>query len=120
MPLYVYKCRSCGYFAEVTDHASTLGVCPGCEAGELKRDYTTVQLAPVMQEHYNPSVNGMVSSMRKLNDEFKRQSDEYSERTGIEARFAPVDPKDVGATNDGLDATNRQRRKMGLKEVTVE
>jgi len=120
MPLYQYRCRECGYTAEVFDHASTLGLCPGCSAGELKRDYTTVQLAPVMQEHYNPSVNGPVSSVKKLNEHFKRASDEYSERTGIEAKFSPIDPKDVGATDEGLDSTNRQRRSMGLKEVSVE
>jgi len=115
MPLYAYICKTCHQPLESLAHGLTN--CPSCGEPELKRDYRSVQLSPVMQEHYNPSVNKHISSMRQLSDEFKRSSDEYSERTGIEARFAPLDPKDAGATMEGMDATNDRRIKQGLKPV---
>lgn len=117
MMIYQYRCRRCGATELSEARADTLGLCQ-CE-GELRRDYSGVQLAPVMQEHYNPSIDGMISSERKLNERFKIASDEYSQRTGIEARFAPVDPKDAGATQQGLEATNRVRHARGLKEVNL-
>lgn len=118
MPLYQFKCPACGRTEDTTDREATL-LCDECDVN-LKRDYSTVQLSPVMQEHYNSSVNQEISSMRQLNDIWKRQSDEYSAKTGIEARFGPLDIKDAGATNEGLDSTNRQRRAEGKAEVSVE
>jgi hypothetical protein len=100
------------------DAPADLGPCPECGA-TLKRDYSTVQLAPVMQEHYNPSVNKPISSTRQLMDEFKRKSDEASEQTGIEHRYVPADVKDLGGTDAGLDATNARRVKQGMKPLTV-
>lgn len=118
MPLYQFKCPACGLREDTTDREAIL-LCDECDVN-LKRDYSTVQLSPVMQEHYNASVNREVSSMRQLNDIWKRQSDDYSAHTGIEARFGPVDMKDVGATNEGLDSTNAVRRARGDREVSVE
>jgi hypothetical protein len=125
MPLYAFKCRnkSCNAFVDLMFPAGeapgSLGECPFC-GDEIKRSWASVQLAPVMQEHYNPSVDGMISSTKQLTETFKVKSDEYSERFGIEARFAPIDPKDVGATNAGLDTTNAVRHARGQREVWVE
>jgi hypothetical protein len=88
----------------------------------MRRCYRSVQIAPVMQEHYNPSVDSHVSSVKQIDESFKRKSDEISEATGIETRLAQVDPKDLqaGATNEGLEATNRVRHARGLPEVSFD
>lgn len=118
MTVYGFRCRTCDTRANSHDRLATLGPCPnpGCD-GELKRCYRSVQLAPVMQEHYNPSVNAMVSSERQIVESFKRASDEYSARTGIEANFQPLDPKDAKMTGDGLEATNRRRVAEGQRPI---
>lgn len=118
--MYGYRCRVCGATADSSRRTDSLGPCPDCSSGELRRCYRGVQLAPVMQEHYNPAVNGPVSSAKQVAEELKRQSDKYSERTGIESRFVPVDPGDAGGTNDGLEATNRVRHARGEPEVWLE
>ena len=39
MPIYEYKCRSCGQVSEVLVHGSDAGnsVCPGCGSHDLER-----------------------------------------------------------------------------------
>lgn len=121
--MYVYKCRSCGARDEVwmtleDEKPNPLGPCPdpAC-TGTLRRSFE-LAIAPVMQEHYNPSVDGYVSSMREFKDKLKRGSEEYFKRTGIESNFVPADKEALGATDEGLDSTNAQRRKMGLAPVS--
>lgn len=119
--IYEYRCRSCGYTANVVDRADSLGGCPNCP-GELRRVWS-VQIAPVMQEHFNATVQKPVSSMRQFEAELRRASDEATERTGIEHRFAPVDPTDrkaLGVTSEGLAATNRHRVATGQRPVAIE
>jgi hypothetical protein len=114
---YLYLCRTCNTSAESIHRGDTIGPCktPDCP-GELRRKFV-VSLQPPMMDHYNASVNGIVSSERGFKDKLKQQSDEYSERTGIEARFVPIDPKDAGATNEGMESTNAVRVAKGLKPV---
>lgn len=119
--LYHYRCRGCGAEALVEHRADTLGECAGCE-GELRRVWS-VNVAPVMHEHWNTTVQKPISSMRQFETELRRASDEATARTGIEHRFAPVDPTDrkaLGVTSEGMDTTNRARVAAGLKPVSVD
>lgn len=61
--------------------------CPGI----LKRDYSSVNFAPVMHSHFNHSVGKPISDMKQFTDALKRKSDEATERTGIPHNFVPAD-----------------------------
>lgn len=73
-----------------------------------------------MPEHFNTSVGVHVNSERELRDAIKRQSDEVSERTGIEHNMdylTRADMADAGAhgvTGEGLDEQARSWHDMGL------
>lgn len=136
MTLYEYRCRECGstQLMEARGdhlapdiHWTRVDVDGHPEGGRsycrgLMRRVWSVQVAPVMQEHFNTTVQRPVSSMRQFERELRRASDVASEETGIEHRFAPVDPTDrkaLGVTDEGLDATNRQRAARGQRPVPL-
>lgn len=69
-----------------------------------------------MHEHFNHTVNRPISSMTQFRDELRRQSEVATERTGIEHSYAPVEWGDaaaVGATNEGIEESNRVRAERG-------
>jgi len=116
--IYGYRCRSCGLVEDSVRRGDSLGSCftPGC-GGELRRDFSGIRFDKVMQEHYNKTLNRPVSSLRAFDEAMKVESAIASERTGMEHRFERVDPTDkvaLGVTDEGMDATNRERRKQGL------
>lgn len=117
--IYGYKCRTCGHTEDSTVRANMIGPC-GC-GGWLTRKYQFV-VEPVMQEHFNRAVGMPISSMRQFKRELDRVSDEYSARTGMDTKFAPIDYADTkacGVTGDGLDAMNRRRHAEGKPELVV-
>lgn len=74
----------------------------------FRPDYRSVQIAPVMQAHWNASTGTIVSSPKQFERELKRSSEEATERTGIPHNYVPVDVSDttaLGVTDEGLDAT---------------
>lgn len=120
--IYAYACKPCRITASVHhplgQHPDSM-VCAGC-GGRMGRDYSGVSVHRPMPEHFNSTVGKSISSMRQFDDELKRKSEEYTLRTGIEARFVSHDPSDakaLGVTHEGLDATNRVRRDKGLRAV---
>lgn len=120
--IYAYRCRSCGHSQDSRLRADTLGPCSSCAAGEMRRVWA-VNVGPVMHEHFNQTVGKPISSMRQFEAELRRVSDERTAATGIEHRYAPVDPTDrkaLGVTSEGLEATNRARVAAGLKPVPVD
>lgn len=122
MPLYDYKCKNCGlveeHFFHHSEKPSSIAPCTCGNQEGLKPVFTSVQLAAVMQEHYNPSVDQHVSSMRQYKDLLKRASEKHSLRTGIDCSFVPADRSALGATDEGLDTTNALRRAKGLPPVS--
>lgn len=84
------------------------------------RDFV-FQFKPDTPEHFNHSVGRYVSNERELRDAIKRQSDEASERNGIEAnlefltRADMADPTAHGVTDEGLESSRREWRDMGLQ-----
>lgn len=120
MTIYGYQCASCGATVDSPERADNLGLHDLC-GGLLKRLWR-VNFGTVMQEHFNATVGKPISDGRQFERELRRMSEERTAATGIEHRFAPVDPTDtktLGVTNEGLEATNAQRVSNGLKPVHV-
>lgn len=116
--IYAYRCDVCGIDNDSTTRGDNNGPCrtAGC-AGLLRRRWS-VNVKPVMQEHFNHTVNKPISSMTQFRSELSRMSDEYTERTGIPSKFVPKEWGELGATSEGLDATNSQRAQQGLPALS--
>lgn len=62
---------------------------------DAKRIFSGVNMAQVMQSHYNESTGTVVSSKRQHSDDLKRRSEEATLRTGIEHNFVPMDGPEI-------------------------
>lgn len=123
--IYAYKCRTCGRTQDSKTRADSIGPCSHslvsvggiapCD-GTLTRLYI-IRTEAQMPEHWNKTLNRPIHSLRQFDEGLKRASHEASLRTGMAHDFQRIDPTDkaaVGVTDEGMDATNRQRRKLGL------
>lgn len=116
MPEYQYRCASCKVIF-TTLSRTEIPPCPVCNH-ESTRDFQ-FQFRPSTPEHFNTSLGQYVSNERELRDAIKRQSDEASERNGIEhnmeflTRADMADPSAHGVTDEGLDDTRRAWHDMG-------
>lgn len=116
MPLYAYECPNCGQEYESLKRGLESTTLCQCES-PIKRKWM-VNLQRPMPDHYNTSVGKYVTGKRQLTDEFKRMSDNMTERTGIPHNYVPVDPNDketFGVTDEGLQATHDRMVKQGMK-----
>jgi hypothetical protein len=119
--IYEYKCRMCGQIESTTRHrGDRMGDCtnPDC-SGSLTRLFSVSVQRP-LHEHWNPTVNAVVSSNAQFDDMLKRKSDEATENTGIEHRFVRHDPADTQAlkvTSEGIEESNKVRRAQGMREL---
>lgn len=78
---------------------------------------------PMMQEHWNATVNKPIRSEQHFRDELKRMGEAASEYDGFDHDYQPVDPEDtksLGVTAEGLDATNRVRVKEGKAPINLD
>lgn len=103
MPLYTFKCKSCGnphqIVSSIADYPThPLAQCYNCH-GEMVRDYAAdkPQPAPMWQEHYNPSTGTVVRSRQQLQDDLNRGAEENFNRTGIPSSPVVVDRADMAA-----------------------
>lgn len=114
--IYTYRCPNCGAENYSTHNADGVrDPCRLCRHVGLRRIYG-FNFKPAMQEHFNQTVGKPVSSMRKFTDELKRASDQASIETGMEHRYAPLEYGDhqaFGATNEGIEESNRKRAAAG-------
>lgn len=95
-----------------------------CHGGTtMNKIVSSFAIAKSMPDHYNPSTGTHISSHRQHRDELKRQSEARTFQTGIEHNFVPVDPADAkavyGITEEGLDATRKRHRELGITESKV-
>ena len=114
--IYGYKCRICGKEQDSDARSNTLGRCPQCLVGELKRKYS-IRTNAVIHSHMNATTGTVVSGNRDFDEQMRRQSDRVSEYTGMEHRFERVDPSNkeaLGVTDQGIDESNRVRSQQGL------
>jgi hypothetical protein len=117
MPEYQYKCKSCT-LVFTTLSRTDIPPCPVCGV-RSQRDYV-FQARNSMPEHFNTSIGQNVNNERELRDALKRQSDEQSERLGIEhnleylTRSEMADGSAHGVTDEGLESQARSWHDMGL------
>lgn len=122
MPIYEYVCKDCGEDCSVTSTHKELmdryikeGYTHRC-GGSIKRVFS-FSVARPMQPHYNKSAGQYISFERQLKDIFKVQSEQATERTGVEHNFVPVHPSErdrLGVTSEGLAATYDRRKALGM------
>lgn len=123
MPIYEYRCRKCNNVQYRSTPADSIGACPLCRNGELRRDYSSISFAGVMQEHFNSTVNMPISDMGQFKRELRRAGEEYTRKTGMPTDYQPVDRSEFGSvlgmTDEGLDTTNRKRMAQGQRPIEV-
>jgi hypothetical protein len=109
---YLFRCPGCR-LTFVTLSRTDIPRCQVCNT-DSKRVYSFNPRLSI-PEHFNYSVGAYVTNERTLRDAFKEQSDNQSERTGIEHSFEfltrseMADPSAHGVTGEGLDDTYRTR-----------
>lgn len=120
MPIYDYKCPTCGLTGGVMRELGDTSPpdCPECaEKVGMRRQYTTFAIKAPMQPHYNMTTGTYISSSNQFSDQLKAMSEERTLRTGIEHNFVPHDPREMkdelGVTDEGLEATYRRTRDSG-------
>lgn len=110
MQVYEYRCPDCEHRVISHLRGDRLEAdCDYCDpAGPVPRVFKrvfSVSLQRPMQEHFNSTVGKPISDMRQFKRELARKGAEYTERTGIETNYQPVDMGDrkaLGVTDDGL------------------
>lgn len=133
MPQYEYRCDGCktpytivdsmeGDTKAEFDRGLMAHIMPdGSVCGMFKRDFSSVHIAPVMQEHMNATVGKPISDMGQFKRELREAGEKLEERTGVPHDFQPVDLRDkdsLGVDDTGLDATHDAMVKAGIKEPT--
>lgn len=117
MAFYEYRCANCGTSRDTQVRGDSLNVlCAICNETTFHRRVWSVAFKPVMQEHFNNALGGPVSDEKKFAAALRQRSDEAFLHTGIEHKFVPIDMQDaaaVGATNHGIDESNRVRSRIG-------
>lgn len=121
MTLFEYRCPECEHRVVSHVRADRLEAdCDHCDpANPIPRVFRrlfSVSVQRPMQEHFNNTVGKPISDMRQFERELARKGDEYTERTGIETRYRPVDYRDreaLGVTDAGLEQTRRRMRGEG-------
>lgn len=91
MPLYSWKCKSCGRDYDLPRRELVDGDKCNC-GGELRRNYATVQLngRPAFQPHFNHAVGQWVESKSQFESELKRGA----EKAGSN-EYVPIYPGDI-------------------------
>lgn len=120
MPVYEFTCTECDDVSELTCTMQEYTNAKEfrCICGGLLKRVFSFSIKPTMPEHYNNSAGQYISNEKQLKDVFKVQSEQATERTGIEHNFVPVHPDDrekLGVTSEGLRETYDRRRKLGMK-----
>lgn len=132
--MYEYKCPECDqrYLTQYRGDRLDLFQVNTSEAMRHDRTCTyngkmvrvfSFSVAPMMQEHWNATVNKPIRSQQQFKDELKRMGEAASEYDGFEHDYQPVDPEDtkaLGVTAEGLDATNRVRVKEGKRPINLD
>lgn len=119
MKLQDYKCKGCDqHFVGTHVLSEDLDKldCPFCERRGLIVKKFSVAVKRPMAEHFNLGTGRWETSMRSIEEHYKKASEEATERTGIPHNFKPVDLRDkeaLGVTDEGLDATARAKRESG-------
>lgn len=119
MPLYEYRCPECNTIYHEHLPVSALDTeftCPADNTDLIRRfgfNYKADEPAG-----YSTALGKYVSNTRELKDEFKYMGEAYSNRTGLDSNFQPLDPREVpGVTMEGLDSTFERTRPKNTAEI---
>lgn len=115
MPIYEYRCRSCGNTRESTsrDAATQCTLCGGNSA----RDYGSVLLGSSFVPHFNHAVGAHVSNERDFKAKLNQRADENSARTGTDHKYEMIYPGDRPPTA-GTDILETRDRIVHDKQLT--
>lgn len=123
MTIYGYRCPVCDQTYTSSERCDRLAEpCRTCtHDGPLHRDYRGLAIHRPMLEHMNATLGKPISDMKQFNRELSRKSDELSAYTGVDQKLELLDPEQAkaGVTMEGLDSTNRERVKRGLKAIEL-
>lgn len=122
MTIYGYKCPSCEQTYTSEERADRLHInCHVCDHTPLHRDFRGIAVRKQMQEHWNGTVNMPIRSEHQFKEQLKIRSEELSSYTGVEQRLEMLEPEQAmaGVTPEGLDSTNRERVRRGLKPIDL-
>lgn len=115
MPIYEYQCRLCPTKVE------TRALDTPFHCSVPMRRLFSFAIRRSVPDHFNHALGKYVTGNRQLRDEFKRQSDDATERTGIVHQYEPVDFRDteaLGVTDEGLAASHDRAVAEGRKDPT--
>lgn len=117
MALFEYKCPECENRVISHVRGDRLDAdCPHCEEPREFRRVFSVSMQRPMQEHFNHTVGQPISDPKQFARALSRKGEEYTERTGIETNYQPIDLQDrsaLGVTDAGLDATRKRMHTEG-------
>lgn len=124
MPMYEYKCPGCESRVVSGQRGDRLQQsCRYCgHPGPLVRRFS-ISIERPMPEHFNGSVNRVVSSNRQYDRELARVSEEHSSYLNMDVKYERVDGEDtksLGVTGEGLDSTNRVRMAQGMRPINTD
>jgi hypothetical protein len=108
--IYEFRCFNCGQAFET--RTTEPGACPNCSRATVTRNYS-FSVAPAFKEHWNNAVGHYVSNDRQFRDSLKVQSEEMSNRMGMNVDYQPLSRSDMaeqsahGVTEEGLDHTRK-------------
>ena len=112
MPMYEYRCGSCG--------SVFLDRCQGstreCACGAVAKRVWGFRVTNYVRGWVDPLSGIEFSDQKKAEHEMRKRSEEATERTGIPHSFTFADWRDVKTlkvTDEGLDATYDHRVRSG-------
>ncbi len=114
MPLYPYKCQSCGTIHE--PYRSILDELPvfiTCECGGRMRRHYTPPAFHRFHEHFNTSVGSAVSSDKEFKTKLYEAQEKMTERLGFQQHYAPAETRQI-VNDEGMKSTHDHRKKMGM------
>lgn len=105
MPIYPFRCNSCGSTASeyfpMKDGPSSF---PHNDCGIFERTWTVPATPKPFVPHFNVSVGRHVSSLADFKSALRQGSQEASDRTGVDHHYEMIEPdahKEVGVTDGG-------------------
>lgn len=109
--MYAFKCKGCGErFDRLTREVAF--DCPSCGGVEVKRDYSTVQLAvSAFKPHFNHAVGAHVSSSRQFDDLLKVRGEEAG------STFSRIDPGEAPTPSSDTEILETQARTIRDRNI---
>jgi hypothetical protein len=128
MPVYEFRCPTCGNATYTTDREQNLS-CRLCSPGKAMKRVWGFSFHRPFQAGFNPTFGKPISNRAQLEAELSKASDIASaprivhdhdgqphEVPGIPTRLVPVDVRDkeaLGVTEQGLDSTYNHLKRIG-------